>query len=177
MHKEFDELCLLSHAGELSAGQRARFEEHRSGCSECAELLEALGSAARAADLAAVSLPEGRLGEIVDNVLGKARETVSREPAAGPVLGGWLLGLRRVWGASVVAAAFAVGLYVTSWEGGPRPDLSWSNGLQSDIEGLAEGIDDLSDSLEVSASGEELDSDIRALEDTTESMMRQLSGA
>ncbi len=126
---EHDELCVLSHAGELDPKKQQELEVHRGsgGCVECAELLKALESGSAAASAAAISLPEGRLEKIADAVFQPEEERGL--PAALPVL-------RLLWGTAALTAVLAIGLFMKV-ERAPDPELAWSNGLETEMSRLS----------------------------------------
>lgn len=162
MHEEFDDLCLLYSSGELPPEEAARFEAHRAGCRKCEEMLKALGDASRYAKAAAVSLPARRAGELAERVV---RET---DAAAAGRDWGWMPAFRRAWGACAVAAALAVGVYVSSPGRYATHELAWTNGIESDMVMLDDNLDSLDEAITLGESEAELEADFDELDELTD---------
>jgi len=168
--EEFDGLCLLYHSGELGEKDAARFQAHRAACAQCRELLEALEYGAKAAEAAAFSLPEARLDAMAAAVLGRPRA-----PESSPAGRNLLPILQRVWGVCAVAAALAVGIYVSDLPRSPRMELSWAHDMGSELDSIGEDLASLSQTLEFGeASDIVFDAELEELEETAQSMAGEL---
>ena len=155
MHSsEFDELGLLYASGELAELERLRFEAHRGGCADCAELAAALASGRRAADRAAVSLPQFAAERIVL----RAFQGERRAPAPGYAR------LRRGLAAAALLSALALFVRLAGLERARPAELAWTNGVERGLRNLDEDLAALDGELTVSKTSIEIEEDFRRLE-------------